>query len=65
MEKSAKQQNNDNTLSLPVLTVRGLVFFPGMMLQFDVSKERSINAINYAVSQKRLLFITSQIDITD
>ena len=29
----------ENNLVLPVLAVRGLVFFPGMMLQFDVARK--------------------------
>ena len=29
----------ENSLVLPVLAVRGLVFFPGMMLQFDISRK--------------------------
>ena len=29
----------ENELVLPVLAVRGLVFFPGMMLQFDVARK--------------------------
>ena len=32
----------ENNLVLPVLAVRGLVFFPGMMLQFDVARKKSV-----------------------
>ena len=34
------EDNNmiETNLVLPVLAVRGLVFFPGMMLQFDVGR---------------------------
>ena len=32
----------ENNLVLPVLAVRGLVFFPGMMLQFDVARKKSM-----------------------
>ena len=36
----------ENNLVLPVLAVRGLVFFPGMMLQFDVARKKSILAVS-------------------
>ena len=36
----------ENELVLPVLAVRGLVFFPGMMLQFDVAQKKSVLAIS-------------------
>ncbi len=35
-EENTKIESN---LILPVLAVRGLVFFPGMMLQFDVAEK--------------------------
>ena len=31
---------------MPVLALRGLVVFPGMLLHFDVGREKSVNAIN-------------------
>ena len=44
----------ENNLVLPVLAVRGLVFFPGMMLQFDVARKKSILAVSEALSKDRL-----------
>lgn len=40
-----------NTLSLPVIPLRGLVALPGVVLQFDVGREKSVKAVD-AVMQK-------------
>lgn len=61
--------NNNSTVekmtALPVLAVRGLVFFPGMMLQFDVGRTRSIEAVNEAVANNRKIFLAAQRDLSD
>lgn len=51
--------------TLPVLAVRGLVFFPGMILQFDVGRERSMQAVNQAVSGNRKIFLVAQRDLSE
>ena len=55
----------ENHLVLPVLAVRGLVFFPGMMLQFDVARKKSILAVSEALSKDRLIFLVTQIDLSE
>ena len=45
-EENLKIENN---ITLPILAIRGLVFFPGMMLQFDVARKKSILAASEAV----------------
>lgn len=62
MENVVKKEDH---MILPVLAVRGLVFFPGMMLQFDVGRSKSVLAVNEAVSQDRLIFLVSQTDFSD
>ena len=42
-EDSGKLETN---LVLPVLAMRGLVFFPGMMLQFEVARKKSVLAVS-------------------
>ena len=54
----------ENNLTLPVLVVRGIVFFPGMFLQFDVARKKSILAVSESVSHDRLLFLTTQVDMS-
>ncbi len=55
----------ENNLLLPVLAVRGLVFFPGMMLQFDVMRKKSVLAISEALSNDRLIFLVTQTTLDD
>lgn len=55
----------ENNLALPVLAVRGLVFFPGMMLQFDVARRKSVLAVTESISKDRLIFLVSQIDLSE
>lgn len=61
-EENVKQETN---LVLPVLAIRGLVFFPGMMLQFDVARKKSILAVSDAVEKDRLIFLVTQVNLND
>lgn len=51
--------------AMPVLAMRGLVFFPGMMLQFDVARSKSIAAVQAASESERLIFLAAQTDLSD
>lgn len=50
---------------MPLLALRGLVVFPGMMLHFDVGRKRSIGAVNQAMGDDQLLFLVCQKDMRD
>lgn len=55
--------NNDYPLiTMPMLALRGLSVFPGMMLTFDVERSASINALNMAVKTDQLIFLAAQKD---
>ena len=45
---------------LPLIALRGKVLFPNTMLNFDVGRTVSLNAVDKAVKEKTDLFITSQ-----
>lgn len=51
-----------NTLNVPVLPLRGLVVFPKSLIHFDVGRQKSITAINKAMKQDQLVFLSTQID---
>ena len=61
-EENLKIENN---LTLPILAIRGLVFFPGMMLQFDVARKKSILAASEAVEKDRLIFLVTQVNLSE
>lgn len=51
-----------NTMTLPAVTLRGLVVFPTMLLHFDVGREKSVNAIRAASKGDGLIFLVTQKD---
>lgn len=48
--------------TIPMLALRGLSVFPGMMLTFDVERSASIAALNQAVRTDQMIFLSTQID---
>ena len=52
-----------DTLShiLPLLPLRGLVIFPGTVMNLDIARARSLNAVNVAMRHGKKIFIVSQI----
>ncbi len=50
---------------MPTVALRGLVVFPGMALNFDVGRQRSIDAIKAAMADEREIFLVAQKDIRD
>ena len=49
---------NDNLILLPVLPLRGLVVFPKALIHFDVGRKKSISAINAAMKNDQLIFLS-------
>lgn len=50
---------------MPTVALRGLVIFPGMNINFDVGRDKSIAALRIAMSQNQELFAVTQKDIRD
>ena len=48
---------------LPMLPLRGLSVFPGMLLSFDVERNASVAALDAAVKADHLIFLSAQKDI--
>ena len=47
---------------LPILAVRGSIIFPGMVINLDVGRQKSVQAIEKAVGGDRKLLLVSQKD---
>ncbi|TCO69341.1 endopeptidase La [Marinisporobacter balticus] len=45
---------------LPIIPLRGLSIFPYMVLHFDVGREKSVNALEEAMIDDQLVFLTTQ-----
>ena len=54
---------NENKYTLPLVPLRGLSVFPGMILHFDVGRPKSIDAIETAMKRNKLIFLCYQNDI--
>ena len=53
---------NEINCRVPVITMRGLVMMPGMTLKFDISRPRSIAAVEEAMRKDQLIWLTAQKD---
>ncbi len=51
--------------NIPILAMRGNFFFPGVRAKVEVSREISVNAINFVVKNGGLIFMTSQTNPDD
>src|SRR6056297_2928828 len=48
--------------TLPMIPLRGMHIFPGMVIHFDVGREKSINALEESMVNDSLIFLTTQKD---
>ena len=49
--------------TLPVVALRGMTILPGMVIHFDVSRERSVKAIEQAMLKEQRIFLVTQKDV--
>ncbi len=55
---------NSESVRLPLLALRGLNVFPGMLLTFDVERSASIGALAAASKRNQMIFLAAQRDIS-
>jgi len=48
--------------TFPCIPLRGLTIFPQTIMHFDIGREKSIKALEYAMKHGKELFVTSQMD---
>ena len=58
------QDNSFQTIRMPMIALRGLVVFPGMLLTFDVERPASVAALAEAGKGEQLIFLAAQKDIS-
>ena len=64
MEQTVKSDKNiENGLVLHTIAMRGLVAFPKMIMHFDVSREKSVKAIERAVKDGGKIFLIAQHEV--
>ena len=50
-------------LRMPAVALRGMVILPGMIAHFDVSREKSIRAIEQCMMDSQKIFLVTQRDV--
>lgn len=50
---------------MPTVTLRGMTILPDMVIHFDVSRKRSIKAVEKAMLEDQRIFLVTQIDVDD
>ena len=51
----------NQNIVLPAIALRGTTILPGMIVHFDVSRERSVKAIEAAMLHDQKIFLVTQI----
>ncbi len=64
MSEETKLKKQD-LITVPALALRGLVIFPGMLLQFDVGRKKSVQALDRAMNSDQMIFLVAQKSLTD
>ena len=52
------KKNKTESVSLPMLPLRGLMVFPHMVLHFDVGRKKSVAALEQAMAENQRIFLT-------
>lgn len=53
-------ENSFDETALPLISIRGMAIYPGMIFHFDISKAKSLEALNYSMDTDREVFLVQQ-----
>lgn len=54
----------DKEIIVPLLPLRGLLVYPTMVLHLDVGRDKSVQALEKAMVEDHLIFLTTQQDVS-
>lgn len=57
-----KEQFKIEKIDLPIIPLRGMTVFPHMVIHFDVGRDKSIKALEKAMEEDSILFLSTQKD---
>lgn len=60
--RAAEPETPEEGATIPCIPLRGLTIFPQTIMHFDIGREKSIRALEYAMKNGKEIFVTSQID---
>ena len=50
-------------IKMPAIALRGMTILPGMIAHFDISRKKSIKAIEAAMNEGKEIFLVTQRDV--
>ena len=50
-------------MTMPAVALRGMTILPGMIAHFDISREKSLKAIEEAMRNEQKVFLVTQKDV--
>ena len=56
---------SEHRKSIPAVALRGMTILPGMIAHFDVSRERSVKAVEEAMLGDQSLFLVTQREVEE
>ena len=62
-EKYGEQSVKEKEVTIPAIALRGMTILPGMIAHFDISRERSLKAIEASMVQEQNIFLVTQMDV--
>ncbi len=54
--------SNEHDRHYPAIPLRNVTVFPGMVMHFDVSRKKSVRAVEAAMSADELIYLVTQMD---
>lgn len=57
-DKEFENDPMDNVYGIPMMIVRDMVIMPGTSVHFDVQRQASVKAVNYALEHDKPMFVT-------
>ena len=49
-------------INLPLIALRGMTVLPDMVIHFDISRKKSIHAVEKAMEKDQKIFLATQVD---
>ena len=62
-DKIQRRDSMNRTASMPMVALRGMTILPEMVVHFDISRERSVEAVQEAMAKDQKIFLLAQRDI--
>ena len=56
---------NQKEIIVPLLPFRGLLVYPTMVLHLDVGRDKSVQALEKAMVDDHIIFLTTQKEVID